>query len=285
MTHYVGGSTQFAHSDFDPLGNPLAAQSGTWSVSNPVVASIDQTGLASWLAPGTVDVLFLIMPSRKVGALHEVVQSAIPATLTATPSSITVTPGDVQFVEMTAHDSLAVLITDLVVDSAVSSNDGIATVLMLTATSFLVLGVAVGSCSITVSAGVATATVAVSVVPILITDAQVTKTPTVALGDVSGAVPLTWTLASRAKSMRLVGNTISMLGDFPVGEFAHVDVVQDDVGGWAHEFTYTGPALFEWNNNLAPTQSPGPARQDSYVFYRYSTRVVGSRTWFNILTT
>ena len=283
--YYVGADAQFAHTELDGNGNPLPPQAGVWSVSNTLVASITATGLASWVAPGETDVTFVIPSAHRAGSFHAVVHSAIPATLTATPASLTVYPGDVQLVEVTAHDSLAVLISDLTIGSAVSSNDAIATVLMLTATSFLVLGVANGSCTITVTAGAVSTPVAVSVVPILIPDSQVTKTPTVALGDVSGAVPLTWTLASRAKSMRLVGDTVSTLGDFPVGEFAHVDVVQDGVGGHAHTFAYSGPVPLEPNDNVTPVQSQGPNRQDTYLFYRYSTRVAYSRTWFNILTT
>jgi len=53
---YVGGTKQFTASYLDLHGNPVSGPAVTWSSSNPAVATIDGSGLATGVSAGTVTI-------------------------------------------------------------------------------------------------------------------------------------------------------------------------------------------------------------------------------------
>ena len=53
----VGSSHQLTGTAYDGLGNPLVYATITWTSSNPMVASVDQTGLVSFVSPGTATII------------------------------------------------------------------------------------------------------------------------------------------------------------------------------------------------------------------------------------
>lgn len=302
MTYHVGETKQFAHAERDSGGGLLPLQPGQWSVSNPAVAEISPTGLAQWLAVGETEIVFAVQGYRKAGFFHAQVFAAPPAHLIATPASVAVYEGSVTTLSFTATDVDDDPITNFSIDSVTSDDESIATLIRLSETDVMVVGHASGDATITAVSGAVSLDVAVDVLPplflsetdadaryrrlgITIQDSEVTKTPTVPLGDVSGAVPLPWTYPSRAKSIRLVGNTVATLSALPVGEFAFVDVFQDTPGGRAFHLVID-PALpqQEWDLGEEPEQSSGANRRDSYMAYNEGARVVCSRTWKDIPT-
>lgn len=52
----VGESLQFTATAFNLNGTPLAGRTYTWETSNATIATVDQTGKASALAPGSVEI-------------------------------------------------------------------------------------------------------------------------------------------------------------------------------------------------------------------------------------
>lgn len=306
--YYVGFTTQFAHSELDTQGNAIPQQAGRWSVTNPAVAEITSDGLASWLAPGETEVMFTIADYRRSGAIHAVVHSAIPVTLTLAPSTITVYPGSLSLVTVTAHDSLGHLIPDLDLDSVVSSDETAARIIQIDklatndAPQFLVVGIAEGGATVTAVSGPVSAQANVDVLAPLqgiseadadlrylaigatIPDSRVTKTPRVDKGDVSGAVARVWLITQRAQRQRMVGNTVTTISGIPEGEFFFVDVEQDSVGFHTHAFVFSGLPPVEWDDEIVPTQTENPNTSDSYMFQHVGARLFASRTYFNVST-
>jgi Bacterial Ig domain len=52
----VGGTAQFTATLFDLHGNPVAGPAVVWTSSNPAVATVDASGLATGVSPGTVTI-------------------------------------------------------------------------------------------------------------------------------------------------------------------------------------------------------------------------------------
>lgn len=304
MTYYVGDEQQFYHHELDPAGGALTSQAGVWGVSNSAVASITSGGLASWLAPGQTDIIYTVDGAQKAGFFNAVVHSAIPAHLTMSPATVHVYPQSLARVTVTATDAALNPIADFAYDSVVTSDSSVATIVALTPTDFLVLGIATGGCSVTVFAGPISAQINVDVLSVAgggisqadadaryrllavtIPDSQITRATEVDLGDIATDVTRAWTLASRNIRQRLTGNVVTTLTGIPVGEFFFVTV--ENGGAWTHHFAVGGglPVLVWDNDNDEPVMSVGPDFEDDYLFYNEGSRVKGSRTWLNIPTT
>lgn len=303
MTFFPGGTQQFYHKERDGAGGLLPQQVGRWRVSNPAVAEISTTGLAHWLAPGDTEVIYTIKDFARAGMYLAHIAPTIPATLVASPAGFLSMPvGTVEIVDITAFDAFSAPITDFAMDSVVSDDTGIVRVIPLGAHTFAVVAEGVGVAGVTVTVGPVDVVVPFTTVSgsltqadadaryrrlgITIPDSEVTKVPRVPLGDVSGNVPLPWTLATRAKSMRLVGDVTATLSALPVGEFAHVDVAQGAGGGWHLIWAFAvGLPPVRWDEGSEPPLTATDGRQDSFMFYNATTEIVASKTWENVPTT
>jgi hypothetical protein len=304
-TYYVGGTTQFAHRERDENGGLLPQALGRWSVSNPAVAEIDQSGLAHWLAPGDTEIIFVIDSYKRAGFFAAHVGATAPTTLVPSPSSVTLYPATIDAVSFAALDTLGHALTDFALDGASSSDEAIASVVSVFAKEIIVLGRAAGDVTITATSGSASVDIPVTVevaaflseadadaryrqLGIRIPDSDVTKTPAVDLGnDVSGAVLLAWDYDRRAVAMGLVGDTTITLTDLPVGEFQHVDV-ETQAGGHALAFVMgAGMPRVEWDDDEgAPLLVTAPNRRESFMFHNdVRGYIVASRTWQNVPTT
>jgi uncharacterized protein YjdB len=143
----VGQTQQFVATATDADGNPIPEVTFTWVSSNPVVASITSSGLATGH----------LVASTTITATNGTVSSNA-STLTVTPSnlaSITLTPpapsiqvGQTQQFVATARDANGTLIPG-VTFTWTSSNQGFATI----SNSGLATGVSAGSTAITATSG------------------------------------------------------------------------------------------------------------------------------------
>lgn len=298
--NYVGGQKQFNHAEFDASGNPLASQSGRWTASNPVVASIDQTGLATWLGSGEVDILFVVGDFRHAGSIHEVVLAQEPAFLTMTPSTVTVYPGSLARVTVVATDINHNVLDPFTYDSIVSSDPSF-DLIDIDGQSFMVLGITIGGGNATIIAGSVSQQVNVDVVAspagmsqtdadaryrqlsVIIPDSQVSKVATVDHGTlVTGTPTITWAFNARAQSQKLSQNTVTTLTGIPVGEFLYVDLFTG-AGGFTHHFTVSGLPALDWDNgNVEPDLTLSSNSRDSFMFYNEGARTVAARTYHNI---
>jgi hypothetical protein len=303
VTYVVGGTQQFYHTEHAVGGGLLPPSAGRWSVSNPAVASITTTGLATWLAAGDTEIVFTIASPGllRQGMFHAHVEPVAPTTLSADPSTLpALAVGTLSVVTVSARDASNNPLPGFALDSVESGDPSIAVAVQLSATEFAVVAEQVGSVDITASVGGVDVVVPVTTIAgqlsqaaadaryrrlgITIPDSEVTKTPRVPLGDVSGNVPLPWSLATRAVSMRLVGDATVTLSGVPVGEFAHVDIAQGAGGGWHVTWAFDpGLPPFEWDEgNEDPGLTGANDRQDSFMFYNAGPLFIGSKTWEDV---
>lgn len=303
--HYVGTQTTFSHHEFDASNGALPPQLGTWISTNPSVATIDQAGVASWLAAGDTDIVFSI-PSMARFATHPVtVHSAIPVSLTATPDTVHLTPNSVERVTVTALDSDGDPIPDLELDSIISTDEAVATIIQLEKVpgqppQFLMLGVAVGGCIITIEAGPSSANVNADVLEdfsqsdadaryrrlsIVVPAGDVQKDQPMIHAPMSGSFDLHWTPATRAHQFKMNGDLTVHLFDLPQWEYAFLDVMQDGVGG--HIFRLVLDAALPpiaWDTSIEPDETPDLNTRDSYMVYREIARTLAARTWQKVAT-
>lgn len=305
-TYYVGGQTQFTHTEYDALGATLAPQAGVWHSSNLSVATIDSTGLASWLAAGETELSYVLGDYRRAALFHAVVHPLVPAALSAAPSSVNVYPEGVAQVQITAADSGGHPITDFAIDSVVSSDPTVATAIILGPRSYLALGIALGSAQITVFSGPISAAFTVNVnappgglslgdadaryrqLGVVIPDSQISKVVAVehvgSGSGISGTLAIAWTLATRAHHILLSGDLVVTVSALAVGDFTHFDVEQDATGGHTFTLALSGlPPLVD-DNGVVPTVTVTPSKQDSFLLYNQGARVIFGRTWQNVPT-
>lgn len=309
-TFIVGTHTQFSHSEVDPQGNAIPPQAGSWSVSNPAVASITIDGLASWNAPGQTLVLYVIQAYQKFGALQATVHAASVVSLTASPATVTLYPGSLARITIHAFDVHGNPVLDFDLTSMVSSDYSVADIIQidrvgLDAPQFLVVGVSPGTCQVTAFVGTASVALNADVLNIgiptglsqaeadaryrqlgvVIPDSEVSKVPRVDKPDASGAVTYTWLRTERAMHFKLVGDLTATIVGLPVGEFMYFDV---DTGAGGHALSFVpggGLPVIEPDDNVVPVISQGANLQDSFMLYHEGPRLALSRTWKGIPTT
>lgn len=298
--YYVGGTQQFTHVEQDSDGNILASQPGKWASTNEAVATIDQTGLATWRGAGATELTYVIADYRRAAILHVVVHAAIPATLIASPPTVTLNEGSIAKVTLTATDIDGNPTTDFEIDNVVSSDPTAAEALIIGPQEYLVLGKLPGGCQITVFSGAISAAFNVDVLAlitqpeadaryrqlsVIVPASDVAKDIPIEHGDQAGSLAIAWTRAARAHHVRMIGDLAITLSDLLPHEFAFIDVDQDGFG--AHAFSLAlDPALPElsWDGMITPSESPEPDTRDSYLIHNQGDRTAVIRTWTKLST-
>ncbi|HSQ29801.1 MAG TPA: Ig-like domain-containing protein [Gemmatimonadaceae bacterium] len=164
----------------DPDGKIVSTASVVWSVKDPAIASVSNTGVVTGLALGTTEVA--ASASGKSGIAAITVQKTPVASVVVRPNHIDATPGAHTPLTAIAYDAANNLLSDRAVIWT-SSNDGVATVdatgmvTAVAAGNATITGTAEGksdAATITVTQG-AVATVAVTPSPLTITVGQTSQ--------------------------------------------------------------------------------------------------------------
>jgi uncharacterized protein YjdB len=212
-TILVTQTKAFAATTKDAQGNTLSGRLVTWSSSNPLVATMNSSGVATGLAPGTVTIT--ATSEGRSGTATLTVNLVPVATVTITPPSPdTVFVGYTTQLAAVTKDSAGNVLTGRVVTWQ-SNQAGIATV---DATG-LVTGVAVGSTNIaatsegksasntltSIKSPVGTVTVVPNVDSVTTTGSTSTRTLAATVKDVKGNVVtdrvVSWTSTSAAATV------------------------------------------------------------------------------------
>ena len=170
----IGGTTQFTAITRDMIGNVLPGRAVTWTSSDPTVASISSSGVATAVKAGTVTIT--ATSEGKTGtALYTVAPVAISVVI-VTPAVVSLQIGETAPLTATVKSLLGVTLTGRVV-TWTSSNSAIATV----SPTGVVTAVAAGAVVVTANsegiAGIAAVTVALTPVgSILVTPSVVVAT-------------------------------------------------------------------------------------------------------------
>lgn len=170
-TLYVGQSVDLAASAKDAAGNALTCRSVTWSTSSASVAAVSATGVVSAVAPGSATIIATVEGKT---ATASIVVSLVPvSSVSVSSATASLYVGQSVDLSATAKDSAGNTLTGRT-GSWFTSNASIASV----SSTGVVTAVAPGTTTITatVEGKTATATIAVSLVPV----ASVTVGPSTA---------------------------------------------------------------------------------------------------------
>jgi uncharacterized protein YjdB len=183
----------------DANGNVLTGRAVSWSSSNPLVATVSQSGLVTALIPGSTTIT---ATSEGQSGTSTVTVNLVPvSTVTVTPSPSSAFIGGTTQLSATPKDALGNTLTGRTITWG-SSNTNVATV----SQTGLVTGVAAGSATITATSETksGTSTVTVTQAPV----ATVTVSPSSSIIAENGTVTLTATLKD-ANGNVLTGRTIT----------------------------------------------------------------------------
>ncbi len=207
VTLVRGGSLELHTSSADAAGNPLADRIVAWSSSNPAVATVDEAGITTAVAPGSAEIS--ATAEGRTATAEVMVRPATPATVAAI--DIKTNSGALAVGQSTkAVATLRSASGEVLEEAPVtwkSRDPSIATV----TSDGMITAVHSGSASITAASGTATASVtvvvngvttaAVTSVTVALSPAQVatgkTSQATVTIRNASGAIvtgrTVTWT--------------------------------------------------------------------------------------------
>jgi uncharacterized protein YjdB len=144
-TVFVLGTTTLTATMKDATGNPLTGRSVSWSTSNPLVATVTQSGVVTGVLPGTATIT--ATSETKSGTATITVTLVPVASVTVQPPTTTVASGSTTTLAATVTDQTGRVVTDRTV-TWTSSSTAIATV----SSSGVVTGKLVGAVTITASA-------------------------------------------------------------------------------------------------------------------------------------
>jgi uncharacterized protein YjdB len=190
----VGGTLQLTATPKDASGAPLQGRVVTWGSSNTAVATVDNTGLVTGVAAGSVTITATSEAQSGTSALT--VATVPVASVSVSPTSGTVPVGGTLQLTATPKDALGNPLTGRVVTWA-TSNSAFATV----STSGLVTGVAAGAVTITATSEGQSGTSALTVATVPV--ASVSVSPS------SGSVPVNGTLQLTATPKDALGNPLT----------------------------------------------------------------------------
>jgi trimeric autotransporter adhesin len=146
----VAGSTfSFTATYFNNLGvqAPLPASGIVWSSSNNTVATINQQGVATGVAPGQVTITIIYNSNTKATALLTVTASQVPERITVTATSNSIIAGTTTMLTTTYFNTQGQQAAPPNPISFSSNNASVATV----SSTGLVTGIAAGMATITAS--------------------------------------------------------------------------------------------------------------------------------------
>lgn len=157
----VGQTGQFTAAVTDPSGNPISGQKVSWSSSSSAVVTVDSTGMAKAMGPGSATVMAACLGKSGTAAVTVTGGGTTgqPATITITPSSASVQVGATQQFLATVKDASGNVLGGQTV-TWTSSNTLVGTVGSLTG---LVTAVATGTSSITATDGQASSSATLTV--------------------------------------------------------------------------------------------------------------------------
>ena len=154
----VGGQLQLSSTTLGESGDVLFGRSVFWSTSNPLVASIDNTGLLTGLSPGATTIT-ATSESRSASAGVSVLPVPV-ATVQISPALDTVVVGQTTQLTAVSRDSIGTPFADRPIAWS-SSNASIATV----SASGLVVGTAAGTITVSASTEGKSGTARIVVLP------------------------------------------------------------------------------------------------------------------------
>src|SRR5438093_1189758 len=189
----VGQTAQYAAITRDAFGNPLGGATGTWSSSNPAVATVNGAGQATGVAVGAATLT--ATSEGKSGTAAILVTNVPVASVAVSPASASVQVGQTVQLAATPRDGNGNPLSGRAVSWA-SSNTAVATV----SGSGLVTGVRAGTATITVST-VPVASVAVSPATASVQAGQTVQlaaTPRDANGNPLSGRPVSWASSNTA---------------------------------------------------------------------------------------
>lgn len=190
----VGGSIQLLATARDAGGSVITGRSITWSSSDPTIASVSSTGLASALAAGTAQLTATIEGVQGTASLTVIV---VPVTsVVVSPQSPQVTIGNTVQLSAAAKDAAGNTLAGRTASWS-SSNTAVATV----DANGLVTAVAAGSSTMTATVSGIPGTSSVTVTPVPV--ASVVLTPPTASIDIGATLQLS------ATSKDAAGNTLT----------------------------------------------------------------------------
>jgi hypothetical protein len=121
----AGGTVQLSVEVRDANGNLLPDRSVDWTSSNESVATVDDTGLVTAIAPGTVTIHAIAEGQR--GEVLLTVQPVPVASITVAPAAVTLEVGETEQLEATVRDAAGSVLSGRVIDWS-SSAAGVASV-------------------------------------------------------------------------------------------------------------------------------------------------------------
>jgi uncharacterized protein YjdB len=180
----------------DATGNTLTGRPVSWTTSNPLVATVTQSGVVTGVLPGTVTIT---ATSEGKSGTSSVTVTLVPvASVSVQPPTATVASGSTTTLTTTVTDQNGTVVTDRPV-TWTSSNPSIATV----STTGVVTGALVGTTTITATAGGKSGTSSVTVTTGPLANIRVTPSPTsIKIGD---------TQQLTAQGLDAAGNPVSGL--------------------------------------------------------------------------
>lgn len=157
----VGQTGQFTAAVTDPSGNPISGQKISWSSSSSAVVTVDSTGMAKAMGPGSATVMAACLGKSGTAAVTVTGGGTTgqPASITITPSSASVQVGATQQFTATVKDAGGNVLSGQTV-SWTSSNTLVGTVANLTG---LVTALSAGSSTITATDGSVTSNATLTV--------------------------------------------------------------------------------------------------------------------------
>ena len=209
----VGGTVHLQAEPLDANGNPLANRTVTWTSSNNAVATVDNTGLVTGVAPGADTIT--ATSEGKSGTAGVAVTSAVAASIAVAPTSVTVTSGQTSQLTATVKDASGSVIAGAPVSWTVDKPS-----VAIVGSSGLVSGQSAGTATVTATSGSVHIDVPVTVtlppanavvvspgtVALLVTQRQqLTGTVTDANGNTIPGQTITWESSNSA--VAAVGTT------------------------------------------------------------------------------